>query len=93
MHEMIENQTIFLDGKSFSFKHFLKCNLIFSGYMGFWVSDCIFDDCDFKTSGPAANTLGMMQSLYHDPHFKQIIENTIAVIRNDQPTQSVEIVE
>ena len=81
-----EDKSIVLDGGSFYSCQFKGCTLIFNAVLPVTLDGCSFDDCIWKFSGAAQNTVGFMQALYAGGA-KDLIENTFRKIRGETVEQ------
>ena len=77
--EIIENQTVFVDGRDFHGAEFRNCLLIYSGG-GVKMGSTTQKNCQWKFDGPAGRTLYGMKELYKHGH-ANMIERTFDYIR------------
>lgn len=76
------DKTVFLDGSSFYYCHFVSCKMVYNGLEGAVIDGCSFDGCSWQFDGPAAKTIGFMSALYQQGgEAKTLIEETFKNIR------------
>jgi len=75
-NELVEDQTVRLDDRTFRFTSFYKCRMVFSGGMPPAMSDVEIIQCTFILEGAALNTatyLGMLASAGDDGLVKHLL--------------------
>jgi hypothetical protein len=73
-----------LDGKAFRRCEFNQADLVLRGDGVFDMSDCQIVECRIIYDSPAAGVLDMFSSLYQDPAFQPIVEETFNQVRQGQ---------
>lgn len=68
-----ENTRVPLDGHVYNNCTFVDCELVYSGNGPVGLSGCIFRDCSFSFSGPAANAVAFLNSLAGDPGLREAL--------------------
>lgn len=58
------HETLTLDGESFADCEFRDCRLIYNGGPAPVLTNCRFDDCDWKFEDAAANTLAYLKVVW-----------------------------
>jgi len=92
MSEIIKGQTytdeaVVVDGKYYFNCEFVRCILVYKGGPPPHFNRCAFDSPELSFIDAAANTMGMLGSLYHSP-FKPQIEQTFENIKKAMPSES-----
>ena len=75
-------QRVNLDGFHFKRCKFDRTELIFSGRLGFGLSDITLSNFTMTVDNEAATTLNMLTELYQNESFRPIIEETISNIKS-----------
>ena len=80
--EIIENQTVFVDGRDFHGAEFRNCLLIYSGG-GVKMGSTTQKNCQWRFDGPAGRTWYMMKRLY-EQGYSQMIERAFDWVRGTE---------
>lgn len=64
---LIENEVVELDYKSFDGTEFRKCTLVYKGGLPPRLKDCSLIECQWVFEGPALNTVMFMRKLANSP--------------------------
>ena len=78
------DKEVVLDGKVFKRCEFKSADLVLKGDGVFDMSDCQIVECRIIYDSPAAGVLDMFSSLYQDPAFQPIVEETFNQVRQGQ---------
>lgn len=87
----VDDQTIFLDGKSLYDTEFNRCIFVFSGMIPFTMVGCDMNQCNWSFTGPAAATLEFLGVLYKmGGAGRELVENTFQNIREGAPLNEID---
>jgi hypothetical protein len=95
-YEVIEGkqfgvQRVKLDGRAFKRCSFSASELIFEGKMGFNLESNSFESPRFTFSEGAATTLAVLTTMYKDPSFKPLVEQTLNNIKIGKMPEAVPV--
>ena len=82
-NQKFENITIYLDGGSFYGCQFERCNLVFTGLLGFVMEKPTIQNCNWTPQGPALQTLQLLGTLYKNGA-TDLIEHLFRSIKGEQ---------
>jgi len=82
-------QRILVDGKRFVNCKFKKTELVFRGEGGGGIEGCDIMDVGITFDGPAATTVKLLKSLYAEPKFRPLVENTFKAIREGNLPEAI----
>lgn len=78
-----ENTTVILGSNQYFNCVFVRCRLIYDGSGNLILRGCSFDSCSWDFTGPAANTVDFLSSLYvMPPTGYKTVENLFNYVRN-----------
>ena len=92
LNQRFEDLTITLDGGTFHGCTFLRCRLRFAGLaMPDLGGGNSFEGCEWDFVGAAGNTLGFLQTLFHDHGGAELVERVFGAVRQQAPIAALAI--
>ena len=91
LNQRFEGLTVSLDGGTFHGCTFVRCRLQFRGLAPPALGGNKFEGCEWDFVGPAGDTLGFLQTLYHDHGGTDLVERIFGLIRERQPFAGIAV--
>jgi hypothetical protein len=91
LNQKFEDLTITIDGGTFHGCTFVRCKLRFSGLAVPELGGNRFEHCEWDFVGPAGDTLGFLQTLYHDHGGVDLVERLFGAVRDRIPISRIAV--